>query len=74
MQTGTMLRGPLTESERQTLMNCLYVAAEQYDKDAATVAAEFGENGRTVKCFRDQAKTARLWAECIENAGDVIVR
>jgi hypothetical protein len=64
----------LTETERQTLVHCLNVAADQFDKDAATVAAEFGPNGRTVKTFQEQAKTARLWAEKLENAVSIEVR
>ncbi len=65
---------PLNDTERNLIINALHVAAEQYDRDAVTVAAEFGEEGRTVKQFRSQAVSARLWAEKIENAGTVIIR
>ena len=64
----------LNETERQTLIHCLNVAADQFDRDAATVAAEFGPNGRTVKAFQEQSKTARLWAEKIETARSIEVR
>lgn len=65
---------PLNETERNLLVNALHVAAEQYDRDAVTVAAEFGTEGRTVKQFRGQAESARRWAELIENASEVIIR
>lgn len=66
---------PLSESERQTLIHGLHVAAEQFDKDADNVA----KHGQDLwpggeKVFRDQAETTRRWAEAIENAGEVIIR
>lgn len=65
---------PLNDHERNILIRALDVAAEQYTKDAATVAAEFGDHGRTVRAFQQQAESCRLWAEKIENATEVIIR
>lgn len=69
---------PLTETERQTIIHALHVAAEQFDKDAVICAESTMENGltheRLIKCFRDQAETTRRWAEAIENAGEVTIR
>lgn len=65
----------LLESERQTLIHCLNVAAMQFDRDADTLAhAEIAADARTVKTFRDQAVTARLWADTIENAESVVIK
>ena len=61
---------PLSETERQTLIHALHVAAEQFDKDAIAVR-ELGGLGNT---FTQQAETTRRWAEAIENAGEVIIR
>lgn len=63
---------PLTETERQTIIHALYVAAEQFDKDAE--CAVVGGADRVARTFQNQAETTRRWAELIENAEEVIVR
>lgn len=74
---------PLTETELQTIIHALHVAAEVFDRDAAKVVENqqlgpIGEDtvalGRLAKQFRDQATFARDWAEKIENAEEVTIR
>jgi hypothetical protein len=66
--------GVLTESERQTFIHCFHVAADQFEKDAAVILAQTGFSTRMSECFNEQAKTARLWAEQIESAHEVIIK
>lgn len=61
-----MSQTKLTEMESVAIVNALKVAAEQYRKDAATLAAEFGDNGRSVTTFVRQAQTAEALAEKID--------
>lgn len=61
-----MRRVILTNAERDMVVHALNVAAEQFEKDAATVAKEFGPNGRTVAQFQKQATDSRNLAEKIE--------
>lgn len=65
---------PLSETERNALIHGLRVAADQFDKDAVTLAAEFGHDSRSVRAFKEQAVTTRAWADAIENAGTVIIQ
>lgn len=57
----------LTESERTTLTNALYVAAERFKENAASLRKEPGHT-RMAEQFDQQEKDSRKLAEDIEQA------
>ncbi len=65
----------LTEAQRTTIMNALYVAAAQYKKDSARVMdGEFHPvSPRIRRQFESQAAEAVKLAEVLEEAAEIEV-
>ncbi len=66
-------KGSLTETERWLLINALNVAAERYEMDARN-DTDFEMSERSVKGFKDQAKSARAWAKVLEETEEIILK
>lgn len=63
-------RGPLNDTERYILINALQVAATTYEQDAAIDDMPEHLSNQ----FLNQAKTAKAWAELLEECEEIVIR
>lgn len=68
---STTKKTTLSDADKALICSALRIAADQFEKDVATVAAE--HVGRLVQQFETQVKQARALAETIEDADIVDV-